>query len=394
MTWLGSASATVVAAGLLLHGCSGSTSPVADERNRPPLFNSEPPAQAGLDSLYVYQIAVTDPDGDRVHVTAQRLPHWLVLDSGGMTLSGTPRFNSLGDHEVELTASDGILRSTQSYTLTVSLDTSSLIFNGSWYGVYGMFHFGHDGYPYESEHFVVYSGFCPAEERQRVADVLEEQLIELKSELHITGDHEFAHLTQNRKIDVFLSKYQVEPNWWGSAYRKGLIYRSRDSPYYRGNGVAYDYILKHELMHVVEFLLTERGRDWMASLTNTWFKEGIAEYVSDLSGSRPRIDDTDGLMQWMDGDGHGNPIATRAWTDIPRARAETGNVGSYFPGFELAFRYLVDPDGHGRTMLDVKNVLLDIRQGRTFEMAFAARIGMSVDEYQASFTDLMTEYLP
>ena len=174
MKWLDSAFATVVAGGLLLYGCNGSTSPVADQINRPPLFDSEPPAQAGHDSLYVYRIVITDPDGDRVRVTAQRLPHWLVLDTVDMTLSGTPEVSSLGDHEVGLTASDGTLRTTQSYTLTVNLDTSSLIFNGSWYGVYGMFHFGHDGHPFESEHFVVYSGFCPAGERQRVAEALED----------------------------------------------------------------------------------------------------------------------------------------------------------------------------------------------------------------------------
>ena len=63
------------------------------------------------------------------------------------------------------------------------------------------------------------------------------------------------------------------------------------------------------------------------------------------------------------------------------------------PSFELAARYLLDPEGHGRTWLDVKRVFLDLRTGHTFARAFANHMGMSLAHYEENFFTLMFAYL-
>jgi hypothetical protein len=92
--------------------------------------------------------------------------------------------------------------------------------------------------------------------------------------------------------------------------------------------------------------------------------------------------------------GGGNPVSVETWYDFPQEIVDdAAQVGRYYLFFELAFRYLVDPEGHGKTLLDVKNMYLDIREGLTFEETFENRLGMSVDYYETNFFDIIVEYL-
>jgi len=62
--------------------------------------------------------------------------------------------------------------------------------------------------------------------------------------------------------------------------------------------------------------------------------------------------------------------------------------------FQLAVEYLVDENGHGKSFEDIKDLLLDVSVGVSFETAFKNRLGISVKEYEMQFFDLMNDYLP
>ena len=62
--------------------------------------------------------------------------------------------------------------------------------------------------------------------------------------------------------------------------------------------------------------------------------------------------------------------------------------------FQLAVEYLVDKNGHGKSFEDIKDLLLDVSVGVSFETAFKNRSGISVKEYEMQFFDLMNDYLP
>lgn len=364
---------------------------IADDTNLPPRI-AAPALYADHDLHYSGTIVVWDQDGDSVTVNAVTLPQWLAFDSAALLLTGVPGEENLGVHRVELVASDGKTTTTLAFDITVKVGVSSLIFEGWWVEI-GLYPFGHDGHPCVSENFVVYSGFSAFDERERAASVLEAHFAALMDTLSVESTDEYVYVTEDRKLHIFLSKYQHTLNWWG-AHRRGFVYASRDSPYNNLPPGAYDFTLLHELMHVVQFMLIGWWRDGMPGAWDVWFVEGVAEYVSDapdFEQHQPNVTTYSGLRDWVKS--HGNPVSFRDWTDYPPDLQESGFVAGYYPYFEVAFRYLVDADGYGKTMSDVKNLFLDQRNGMSFHEAFENRMGMTVDEYEASFMSRMAEYL-
>ena len=66
----------------------------------------------------------------------------------------------------------------------------------------------------------------------------------------------------------------------------------------------------------------------------------------------------------------------------------------HYPIFRLAIEYLLDENGGGRSLEDMRNLITDVSEGSTFAAAFETRVGMSLDDYEAGFFDLMDSYLP
>ncbi|MFP4393666.1 MAG: PKD domain-containing protein, partial [Anaerolineales bacterium] len=92
--------------------------------NDAPMFTSEPVTEATQDAPYSYTVAAADVDvGDALTITVESRPAWLTFvdhGDGTATLSGTPANDEVGDHLVELLATDaGGLTDTQTFTLTV-----------------------------------------------------------------------------------------------------------------------------------------------------------------------------------------------------------------------------------------------------------------------------------
>ena len=62
--------------------------------------------------------------------------------------------------------------------------------------------------------------------------------------------------------------------------------------------------------------------------------------------------------------------------------------------FQLAVEYLLDDDGLGRSLDDMRNLIIDVGEGSTFAAAFESRMGIGLDDYETRFFDLMDDYLP
>ena len=273
-----------------------------------------------------------------------------------------------------------------------SSGTSGFIRSGSWY-VTG-FEWPHDGNPWESENFVIYSDGAGEEARQALAMLGEETLGEIKVLFAIDNNDVFLFPPGQERIDIYAYKnrYPTYPvNWGGWAYYGGLLIFSLDHPERTSFGHTapeiYNPTLKHEIMHVVESLLKASNDP---NLVDVWLTEGVAEAVSGGTAGG-RITDLQKFNELRNQYGSRNPIAMHRY-EYPNIEGIIYHY--YYPMFQLAVEYLVDANGHGRTMNDVKNLLLDVRNGVPFPTAFQNRFGMRLSEYESQFFDRMTAYLP
>ena len=266
-------------------------------------------------------------------------------------------------------------------------EPTNMVDNGSWY-VTG-FRWPHDGKPYESENLIVYSDAASDEARRTLAEIGEELLTELKDQFDIT-DEIFTFPRGQNKIHIFTYKDHFPTQWGGWAYYGGLLIYSLD---HKERGEAghtamdmYAPVVKHELMHVVESLIKASGNP---SLVDIWLTEGIAEAISGGTAGG-QITDLAGMNDVTTTWGTLNPIAMHVY-DYP----DTEDViyYYYYPMFQLASAYLFDPDGHGSSLQDFRDLLLDVRDGIVFATAFENRFGISLADYESQFFELMNDYL-
>lgn len=96
-------------------------SPLSD--NSAPAIVSRPPTQVEVGRVYHYLVEAADPDlTDVLSLRAATLPDFLSLEDhedGRATLSGRPREQDLGLHEIHLEVSDGSLSNWQSFRVEV-----------------------------------------------------------------------------------------------------------------------------------------------------------------------------------------------------------------------------------------------------------------------------------
>ncbi|MDX1389132.1 MAG: putative Ig domain-containing protein [Acidobacteriota bacterium] len=377
-------------------GGEGATEPT---RATKPVFTSTPPGEVGHDELYEWEVGVSDPTGATPTLRASGLPSWLSLDATARRLTGIPGESNIGSHLVTLVAEGPGGATVNQFTISVVIGTSTLVYDGSWLeGTSGQVFIGHDGQPHETEHFIVFSDFSSPESRVALGDLLEEALEAIKDAYGVSSDDEFEFANGDGKIHVLSDKLHGPNNGW--AYRDGFIVMAPDAPRYATQGYGperYRGLVTHELTHVVGFLL--RGPDVQLHATDAWEREGVATYVAGLApGGSPLISTMAEVDAWRARQaglsGGGNPIAVHLWTDFPPEVSAAGQQGTYYAIFALAVQYLVDPDGHGGDLTDMRDVYLDIRAGRSWPEALEDRFGIDLAQYEADFWDLMEAYLP
>lgn len=365
----------------------------ADEPTGMLRFVSTAPATVGHNQVYMYQVRVTDPgDADEgVAVRVDEKPEWLSFDSGSRTLSGLPGVEGFGTHRVALTASNGAQEVTQQFTLTVN--RGPLMNDGSWVQRFGTAR-GHDGLPYASDNFIIYSDFSKMAARKQLADMLEAAFQELQERLSVTKD-DFDYLPgSSQQIEIYADYDQNTTI--GLAYRDGIILRALDSPYFVQFGSTIEStnrLIRHELMHVVEFLLIGTPRYSHAS--DVWIREGCASYVAGPFPST--IVSTPQVESWEDqhqGTSHGgNPIRIHVWEDFPTEVLANSRTITYYPFFELACSYLFSPSGAGNDLSHLTALYEDLGGGIPFATAFETHMGLNLQDFEAQYFDLMKAYL-
>ena len=122
-----------------------------------------------------------------------------------------------------------------------------------------------------------------------------------------------------------------------------------------------------------------------------WLTEGLAEAVSGgtAGGSITDLNQLNELRQqygWSL-----NPISMHQY-NYPDVDGIVYYY--YYPMFQLAVEYLVDINGHGKSFGDIKNLFTDVSVGEPFQTAFENNLGISVEDFELQFFDLMNDYLP
>jgi len=265
---------------------------------------------------------------------------------------------------------------------------SDMVDRGSWYRT--GFEWPHDGNPYASQNFVVYSDAASLEARQKLAEIGEDLLVLLKEQFELGSDSLFRFPAGQSKIHMYAYKDRAPQDWGGWGYYGGLMIFSLDNEKRTEWGHTelgnYTRVVTHELMHAIEGLL--KGTD-NPNLVDVWLSEGIAEYVAGgtSSGSVTSLARLDELIGNY---GALNPIAMHQY-DYP----DIENIGYlyYYPMFELAVGYLLDPDGAGQAKPAIKDIYLDARAGVPFATSFEDRMGINLQSYEDEFWDRVRLYL-
>jgi hypothetical protein len=264
-------------------------------------------------------------------------------------------------------------------------EPANMVDSGSWYR--SGFRWPHDGNPYESQHFKVYSDAASMSARQRVAEIGEELLVQLKQDF-VVSDSMFVWPAGQSKIHIYTYRDRHPQEWGGWGYYGGLLIYSLDHP---GKGdlteiTSYTRVVTHELMHVIEGLL--KGTD-NPNLVDVWMTEGIAEYVAGGTQTIGRVTSLAKLDSLVATFGELNPIAMHRYDypDIP-------NVGGYYyVMFDLAVEYLLDPAGLAQAKPGVRDIFLDARRGVPFASSIEERLGIGLQDYEDEFWDRIRGYL-
>ena len=275
-----------------------------------------------------------------------------------------------------------------------SLDNAeNMVDSGSWYS---RMEWPHDGEPYESPNFIIYSDAASLEARQDLASIAEDLLVELITEFEIDPEEMFRFPPGQNKIHIYTYKNYFPKQWGMRAYYGGVIAWSLDHKKRETRLGFYQPVLKHELVHVIESLL--KGRD-VANIspsirTQAWFSEGLAEAVSGGT-SGTQVNGLEYLEILTDQYGNLNPIAYKTDGLLNEVHETHPMIGFeyYYPMSQLAVEYLLAPNGQGKTLSDVRDIFLAMGAGEDFSAAFEKNLGISVESYEADFFNLMDEYL-
>lgn len=251
----------------------------------------------------------------------------------------------------------------------------------------------HDGNPYESRRFVVFSDSASVEARIELAETVEGVWDEVLAEMSIDPDL-LAMPPGQEKFDIYAFEDR-SPDWAGKAYYGGLIVSSPNRRVLLGlvqvDQRRLEATIKHELVHVASESLLHGGGLTEPPWVPVWFFEGLAEVVSRGTGAGA-ITGRDHFDSLTSEYGHLNPVSYQSDEGIeggPNAYTEY-----HYPMRRLAVEYLFDEKGYDVSLSEATGLLADMAAGRQFDSAFADRMGVIVAEYESRFFELMDDYLP
>jgi hypothetical protein len=243
----------------------------------------------------------------------------------------------------------------------------------------------HDNRVLETDNFLIFSDASSDEAKIRMGKTAEAAL-ELIKNLFKVSSEDLGIRDRVSKFRVYSARRADKG--YPRAFNSGFVMWAYDSYTHTRQELIPD-TTEHECTHVVQNKL-----GGFYSLVWDWFTEGLAEYISD-GGSYIVITCWPEVDEWRQDPGHVNPITIQYLEQIPNyAVMDWQRREQYYPIFGLAVRYLVDPKGHGKTLIEVKNMFADIRNGVDFATSFEIHMGMSLEYYKENFYPFMEAFLP
>jgi hypothetical protein len=359
--------------------------------------------QAGAAGTYLPNPVVVRLQDESQNPLAGERVYFRIVSGGGATDRGDARTDNAGEVSVHWqigTGPEQILKASlnndDSAVNAVYIYANSQLSSAiSWTQGINFYAYGrrypHDNRILESSHFLVFSDGSSDDAKVIFAKMAEESLAEMFQLFAVESSDvlslDFAD--SDSKIKIFSIK---DANYDTVAFRFGFILFGPDSNNYLHGGIDDFWLrreVKHETMHVVQWLF---GLDPLGRVAEpwpeVWFTEGIAEYIS--GGVFAPISNLEQWESWLSLSGHTNPVAIHQWADFT---IPYGRTGEYYPAFSLAVRYLLDSRGVGRTTLDVKAMVADMVSSGNFAEPFARTFGMTVEEYEDQFPELIADYL-
>jgi hypothetical protein len=259
----------------------------------------------------------------------------------------------------------------------------------------------HDDRILESNNFLTFSDASSDDAKVIYSKMAEEAFYEIKQAFGIGSSEELGIFSNDShtKITIFSDKLL---NHDQMSFPLGFLLYGLDSPFFSewfdGDAARlrewFRIEVKHETTHVMHWLF---GLDWNPGLSwlwrwgrtwpEFWFSEGIAEYVS--GGAFQPIENMEQVNYWLQNPDHINPVSILRSNSSP---VDISRIGEYYPMFGLAVRYLLDENGLGKTLLDVKAMYQDMLITESFRTSFETYMGITVEYYEENFFVLIADF--
>ncbi|MBN2416536.1 hypothetical protein JXO52_11880 [bacterium] len=251
-------------------------------------------------------------------------------------------------------------------------------------------HYAHDNRIFESDHFLTFSDAGSDAVKKRFAGYAERAFAEILDDFHIPSASSLGITGQSTKMTIYTNK---QSGMIQLAFPYGFILDGEDSQTYANwpeeMKPRYYKQLKHETMHVVQFLLGVLPNADNDYEPDKWFNEGLAETMS--GGFFIPITSRAEFDSWKSRCGSVNPVSIHQWSDLTIPANE---VGAFYPAFGLAVRYLVHKDGLGKRYTDIKHMFQELAMLEiTFPEAFEKYMGITLEEYENTFFERMDNFL-
>jgi hypothetical protein len=258
---------------------------------------------------------------------------------------------------------------------------------GAW-ARYTPFDWTHDGRPYHSTYFTIYSDAASDEMKEQLGEIADERFGRILTFFDFDDLSDFIYPPGYSKMEIYINRHHEQSINW--AYWGGFIFTIRSPDISDRRRDSAIYIVLHESTHVFEFLI--EGRESLG--TDVWFKEGIATHVGCLESTALRtIRSLSELESWIAQHqtvpGQGNPVKIHRHSDYP----DGADQHQYYRLFELVVTYILDDKGMGRSYQDVLGLFYDLRDGISFSFSFENRFGISVGDLEDEVFDRLRAYL-
>jgi hypothetical protein len=246
----------------------------------------------------------------------------------------------------------------------------------------------YDGHVLESNHFLTFSDASTDDIRLEFATLAESSFLEILEEFEIQNGNELGIVDNNSKVKIYTRKnFDKQPQQYTFSY--GFFLYGKDSEWqniwYPGGYTRFNNEIKHEVMHMVQFLM---GVHY--DMCDDWFMEGIAEEIS--GGAHIPITTVAQLEAWLANPMYSvNPIDIRTTNDYPDPYLETSPA--YYPMFHLIMSYLLNDIGFGKNYIDVKLMFEEIAVTNNFNEAFHNNFGITTESLKDSLFQHLRQFL-